>query len=250
MTKQNKSPILSPNPPLASSASAHPRLDETLDSGASNLPNHSPPDQQPLTPAPPFPKINHSMVKGKLLDPWSYDLTCKLINLRLGKYRREFMKFSPNDRERSSVWDQINSDLGNPYNGKKVAKKFRDMHSQYTTKKQKENRSGGEGSTWIYMQVFDAHTGGELEEDPEGKKEVGGCLPPNLLSFLDEEDRKDLTGDKMDIEQEVVCKSAKKRKETVKMRDKVEELQAITLGKYIESLDDKKEQKKELAKKR
>ena len=47
------------------------------------------------------------------------------------------------------------------------------------------------------MQVFDDHTGGELEEGLEGKKEVGGCISPNLLSFLNEEDKKDMTGDKM-----------------------------------------------------
>ena len=42
------------------------------------------------------------------------------------------------------------------------------------------------------MSIFDTHTGGELEENPLGKIEVGGCLPASLLSVLEKEDRLDM----------------------------------------------------------
>ena len=63
------------------------------------------------------------------------------------------------------------------------------------------------------MQLFDAHTGGKLEKDPIGKVAVGCCMSPNILSFLDEGDRKEMTNDNLDIKQHVVGRCTKKRKQ-------------------------------------
>ena len=120
------------------------------------------PDHSPLTPKPQASmKSLKASTMGKLRDSWSFDLTRKLINLRLGKYRHEFSKFSSNDNQITSVWEQISVDLGRQHTGQKAGKEFRDIMSQYTSKKQAENRSGG-GFSWIYMLIFDAHTGEEL----------------------------------------------------------------------------------------
>ena len=62
------------------------------------------PDHSPLTPKPQSSmKSQKAPTVGKLRYSWSFDITRKLINLRLGKYRHEFSKFSSNDNQRTSV---------------------------------------------------------------------------------------------------------------------------------------------------
>ena len=115
-------------------------------------------------------------------------------------------------------------DLGGQHTGQKAWKKFRDMMSQYTSKKQPENRSGGGASSWIYMPIFDAHTGGELGENPSGKIEVGGCLPACLLSVLVAEDRLDMASDILAPEHVLTPRPVKKVKAAVAMKAKLEDL--------------------------
>ena len=203
------------------------------------------PDHSSLTPKPqPSIKSQKPPTVGKLRDSWSFDLTRKLINLQLGKCRHEFSKFSSNDNQRTSVWEQISVDLGSQHTGQKAGKKFREMMSQYTSKKQAGNRSGEGASSWIYIPIFDADTGGELEEYPLGKVEVGGCLPASLLSGLEEEDRMDMTSDILDTDNVLTPRPVKKVNAAVARKTKSEDLQIMALDKYIVSLDDKRAEEK------
>ena len=62
----------------------------------------------------------------------------------------------------------------------------------------------------IYIQVFDAPTGEELEEGPVEKVDVSGGVPPSIVSILDEGNRKEMMNNKLDIAQYVAGRGVKK----------------------------------------
>ena len=182
---------------------------------------------------------------------WNFDLTSKLITLRLTKYRADFENCGTHNRDRNKVWMLITEELGVSIKAGDVSKKYRDLYSQYNTKKAIENRSGEGSCPWLYMPVFDAHTGGNIEESPPGKIEVGGGLPADLLSALDDLDKSsdDLFAQDSTKKSKVGFKRLTTRKESFEKAEKVKDLQILALEGYVQTLrgeDFPSEIKKEL----
>ena len=81
--------------------SLHPQILDNLLAVKRNLrqwgikpPLISPSDQESLTSTAQSTPGDKFLITVKLCGSWYYDLPCKLINLLLGNYRREFIKFS------------------------------------------------------------------------------------------------------------------------------------------------------------
>ena len=48
-----------------------------------------------------------------------------------------------------------------------------------------EERPGSGSGNWKYMKIFDQYLGKDIEQDPPGKLESGGGLPPELIDLID-----------------------------------------------------------------
>ena len=84
---------------------------------------------------------------------WDFDLTVKLVQLRLGEFDSSFKACGSNVNDRTRSWEDISWFLGIGIKSSEVAKKFRDLNGQYTTKKIIENRSGSGSVNWFHMHV-------------------------------------------------------------------------------------------------